>query len=110
MTNTSNKNRGRGKRFEKQVARMVNGDRIGIFGGTDVRTDGYSIECKTRVKSTVHNFMAQAERNCIAGTTPVVIVHLKGARFESDVVCMRMRDYKKLNKDIEWNGGHDETE
>jgi hypothetical protein len=48
-------------------------------------------------------FMAQAIRNCPQGKTPLVIVHVTGARHNGDLVMMRLRDwqdwYGTLNND-----------
>jgi len=99
---TVNGNRGRGKRFEKQVAKSMGGERIGIFGGTDIHVrDGqgnskFSIEAKTRMKFSGQVFMDQAIRNALPDSIPIVIVHINGKYHKNDLVILRMQDWQML--------------
>ena len=88
-------NRNRGKTTERDIAKRLGGKRVGIFGGEDITGVGdWSIEVKNRVKSTVHNFMRQAVRNCPAGKVPLVIVHEHQGNHGDDLVCIKLRDWE----------------
>ena len=92
------KNRNRGKKTESAIAKHLGGKRLGILGDDDVQAGPFSIEVKDRVKFIGRSFMAQAERNCPAGRTPLVIVHETGSRHSNDLVMMRMSDW------LDWHG------
>ncbi|QWV97466.1 hypothetical protein KP005_19360 [Geomonas nitrogeniifigens] len=96
MTAIVKRNRQRGKENEKALAKMMKGDRKGLFGGEDISAGPWSIEAKSRVKSTVHTFMEQAKRNCPKGKMPMVIVHLHSSRRENDLVCVRLSDWRAV--------------
>lgn len=106
MNTTTNKNRHRGKTFEKHIAKLTGGDRVGIFGGTDVVCESngisgekWSIECKTRKSFTGKSFMDQSVRNSPFEYTPLVIVHVVGQRHDNDLVMIRMKDWRKVCND-----------
>jgi hypothetical protein len=88
------KNRNRGKATEKAIAGRLNGKRVGTLGGQDVVAGAFSIEVKDRAAFAGARFMAQAVRNCPEEKTPLVIVHVTGARHDGDLVMMRMSDWQ----------------
>jgi len=92
------KNRQRGKRTEKAIAKLTGGKRLGLFGGEDVSAGPFSIECKDRLKFSGSHFMAQAINNCPAGKIPLVVVHVTGSRHNDDLVMLRMSDW------LDWFG------
>lgn len=99
MAATHEKNRQRGKRFEKHTAKEFSGDRVGIFGGADVLTGVFAIECKDRKRFTGKSFMEQAIANAPSGKIPIVIVHVTGDRHENDMIMIRMKDWKTVVKE-----------
>lgn len=92
------RNRNRGKRTEKAIAKITGGKRLGILGRDDVQAGAFSIEVKDRVSFVGATFMQQAIRNCPEGKTPLVIVHQTGSRHTDDIVLMRLADW------IDWHG------
>ncbi|BCG46830.1 hypothetical protein GEOBRER4_n1644 [Citrifermentans bremense] len=93
---TAKRNRQRGKENEKVLAKIMNGDRKGLLGGEDISAGPWSIEAKSRVKSTAHTFMSQAVRNCPNGKAPMVIIHLHNSRRDNDLVCVRLSDWREM--------------
>ena len=90
------RNRNRGKRNEKALAKILGGKRVGLFGGQDVEHDTYSFELKERVSFAGNGFMKQCERNCPADKIPVVIVHVHQTSHNRDLVMMRLSDWVKI--------------
>ena len=91
------KNRDRGKRAEREVAKMVGGRRVGTMCGEDIFSmDGkYSYEVKSRQTFVASNWWNQALKNA-KGKTPIVVVHVHGQRHNNDFVIMQMIDFQKL--------------
>jgi len=92
-----NKNRQRGKRTEKQIAKRLGGKRIGLLGKEDISHPVYSIEVKSRVTFAGKKILEQAERNCEKGKTPIAIVHIHGEPFSKAIVMQRMSDFEAHN-------------
>jgi hypothetical protein len=101
------RNRQRGKATEKAIAKRIGGKRVGIFGGEDIDAGPFSVEVKDRSVFVGGSFMAQAVRNCPQGKTPLVIVHVTGARHDGDLVIMRMRDWEEWFGDLTKGEGQD---
>lgn len=95
--NDSRKNRTRGKRAERHVAKTLNGKRVGTLGGEDVSHDLLSVEVKSRQRFVGETFMSQAKANCPDGKIPAVVVHIHGKRHADDLVILRMVDFKELH-------------
>jgi hypothetical protein len=94
----------RGKRHEKQVAKDWSGVRhLGVTGEgrEDVEHSYFSIECKSREKSTAHNWMEQAERNAPTDKVPVVIVKRINGRPDDNIVCIRQSQFFRILKTTE---------
>lgn len=95
-----NKNRQRGKRTEKEIAKRMGGKRVGILGKSDVEIEQsfknhplYSIEVKSRLKAACISWMEQAIRNCQQGKTPIVRLHIKGKKYNDDIIMLRVTDF-----------------
>lgn len=91
---TTKNNRHHGKAVEKRVAKDMKGRRAGIFGGEDVEHPLFSIEVKSRERCVAANFMEQAVRNCPAGKTPLVRIHIKSKLYNNDLIVMRLQDFE----------------
>lgn len=100
----SNKNRRRGKDYERWLAQDLGGLRIGILGYEDVilRTgwSAWSIECKEtqRLPAIIRKGMAQAIANAKRnGNRPLLCIHEHSGRHEDDAVVLVMtyRDAKE---------------
>jgi hypothetical protein len=91
-----NKNRQRGKRTEKIVAKRLGGKRVGILGKEDVSHPIFSIECKSVSRFVGEKWFMQAIRNCEQGKIPAVVVHLVGQHYKNDYVIIRMKDFEDL--------------
>ncbi len=89
------KNRNRGKKTEAAIAK-----RLGILGNDDVQAGAFSIEVKDRVKFVGTGFMEQAVRNCPKDKTPLVVVHVTGARHDGDLVMMRLSDWQDRHRQL----------
>lgn len=98
------KNRQRGKRTEKAIAKRIGGKRIGILGKSDVEHACFSFEVKSRKKFVAEKWMLQAERNCEEGKTPAVIVHILRLQHKNDLVIIRLKDFEDFLGKIKMGG------
>jgi hypothetical protein len=89
-------NRNRGKRNEKKIAKLLNGERVGLFGGQDIKTELLSIEAKSRVSFVGRKWMEQCIRNCPEGKVPVVVIHTHNSKHSDDLVIINIEEFKKL--------------
>lgn len=95
---TGNKNRKRGKRAERKVAKLLGGERIGLLGRDDVRAGRFSIEVKSRKAFMPLKWIDQADRNCKKGV-PIVIVHVTGKKHSEDIVLMKFSVFKEVTRE-----------
>lgn len=95
------KNRRRGKRVQRNLAKKLGGENLGILGGFDIRLPLFSIEVKSRKRFLGEKFMEQAERNCEKSKTPLVIVHKTNSKYEEDLVIIRLKHFKELSSSEE---------
>ena len=102
---STNANRKRGKQNEREIAKRLQGQRVGIFGGEDISHPLFSIECKSRKRFVAEAWMQQAERNTPSEKTPLLIVHITNARRSRDMVMMRMSDFEDFLGRIMKRGG-----
>ena len=91
-----NKNRQRGKRTEKAIAKRLGGRRVGVLGKSDVEHKLFSFECKSRLKFVGEKWFMQAVRNCEQDKIPAVIVHITGQHHSNDYVIFKLRDFEDL--------------
>lgn len=94
------KNRDRGKRAERDVAKRVCGKRLGVLCGEDVQHPLFSFEVKSRQTFVASNWMAQAKKNCPSGKFPAVVVHVHGKRHNDDMVILQMCDFENWANSI----------
>ena len=94
----STKNRNRGKRHERNIAKLLDGRRLGVLGQHDVETADYSIECKSREKlpKWFVDFWEQAVRNCEPDKKPLLILHKLGQKYLDDWVVIKMSDFLEV--------------
>ena len=92
------RNRQRGKEVEKAIAKIFNGDRMGLFGGEDVKHPKFSIEVKSRLKFVAKKWMAQANRNNKNNKIPIVVVHEKNTHHENDLVIINIQDFLRIEE------------
>jgi len=90
------KNRKKGKRTEKAIAKRLDGIRIGILGGEDVLTDQFTIEVKTRKKFVALSWYQQAVKNAKKNKIPLLIVHISNKHHDNDLVILSLKDFEKL--------------
>jgi len=86
------RNRQRGKEHQKRIAELFKGLNLGTLGGVDVLADKFAIECKSRVKSVIESWFAQAEKYTPKDKLPLLVVHIKGKRYENDYAVLRIKD------------------
>lgn len=98
MATQQSRNRKRGKKAEKAVAKMLGGKRMGLFGKEDVEHQHFSIEVKSRVSFVGKGWMQQAVRNNPKPDEkiPLVVIHTKNCDHETDLVMMRIADFKAM--------------
>jgi hypothetical protein len=89
-------NRNRGKNFERSVAKLLGGKRMGIMGKVDVEHPLFSIECKSRKSFVACEWMDQAKRNCSDTKSPMLVVHVRGKRHNADLVILTLQDFKNI--------------
>jgi len=90
----TNKNRQRGKRTERAIAKRLGGKRVGILGKSDVEHELFSFEVKSRLKFVGEKWFIQAVRNCEEGKIPAVIVHVTGQHHKNDYVIIKLKDFE----------------
>jgi len=97
-----NKNRQRGKRTEKAIAKRLNAKRVGILGKEDVSHPIFSIECKSVSRFVGEKWFLQAIRNCEKDKIPAVIVHVTGQHHKNDYVIIKLKDFEDLLGRVKW--------
>jgi len=99
------KNRRRGKANQKAVAKMFEGKDVGVLGESDIITEKFCIEAKSRKKFVGEGWYWQAEeytkKDPLAkGKIPIVVVHITGRRHENDFVIIKAKDFLELLKEV----------
>lgn len=93
------RNRKSGRRNEKKLAAFLGLDRVGVFGGEDLKHTTFSIEAKSREKFVANKWMEQSEKNTKSkNKIPIVIVHTKGNSRENDLVLIKLEHFKNVLK------------
>lgn len=87
------RNRQRGKELEKEIANIMGGKRMGLFGGEDIYHPKYSIECKSRKAFIGKKWFKQCEKNNTDNKIPLVIVKVAHDKFEDSLVLMKLSDF-----------------
>lgn len=92
------KNRARGKAHQKKVAEKVNGLNLGTLGGTDVLSDLFLIEAKSREKFVGTGWYEQAEKHKkqFPSKMPLVVIHINKKSYDSDMVMLKLTDFLGL--------------
>lgn len=90
-------NRQRGKNTERKLAKLLNAKRVGIMGGEDCEHPIFSFEIKSRKSFVAVNWLEQAKRNSKEGKIPVVVVHIRGKRYNQDYVILSLKDWIDLH-------------
>ena len=98
----ANKNRQRGKRIERAIAKRVGGKRIGILGKSDVEHPLFSFEIKSRMRFVGDKWFLQAVRNCEKDKIPAVIVHITRQHHKNDYVILKLKDFEDLLGRVKW--------
>ncbi|MGE4412121.1 MAG: hypothetical protein AB7E45_00305 [Candidatus Caldatribacteriota bacterium] len=95
-------NRQRGKRHQKEVAKLFGGIDVGIKGGEDVFHSKFSIECKSVLKFVVDKWYQQASNNNPDKDKRknMVVVHLKNKSYLDDYVILKAKDFIELFNEI----------
>jgi hypothetical protein len=98
------------KATERMIAQILGGERVPITGRQrgdvpDIKHSWLSLEVKHReaIPGWIIEGMEQAEAASKNGMLPALVIHQKGDRHTSDLICVRMGDF------VEWFGGFDAT-
>lgn len=94
----TSKEKAKGHTYERFVASLLGGRRLGTMGKEDVLHDVWCPECKSYKRFAVEKFMEQAESHCTDGRIPVVFMHVTGKSHENDMVLFRLKDVKDYLK------------
>ena len=96
------------KRTERKVASKLGGERIPITGrargsAPDVATSWACVEVKHRkaLPQWLLEAVAQACASAQDDQLPVVVLHGSGMRHDSDLVVMRLRDFRAWYGELE---------
>ena len=87
------RNRRRGKKTEKEVAKIMGGKAIGALSGEDIFHPLVSIEVKDRKAFVGKKWLEQAERNSPYNKPGMVYIHLTGERHINDMVLLYAKDF-----------------
>lgn len=98
------RNRRRGKRAQKHVARLLSGLDIGILGKADVLSEHFIVEVKHRKKFIGETFLQEAEdykksyekESKFKNKIPIAIVHIYKKQYKDSIVCIRLKDLISL--------------
>lgn len=90
----------RGKNFEKSIAKILSGIRIGYAKNVDVITDKFAIECKTTKRKLPYNKIfslleKKIEINRI-DKIPLIIFKEKNKKSYDSFVVLKLKDFKKI--------------
>ncbi|NIW52515.1 MAG: hypothetical protein GWN17_09900 [Candidatus Korarchaeota archaeon] len=96
----SSKSRSRGKRNEKETAKLLKARRLGTLGAVDVLGE-YAVECKSSEDKYIPKWFkkmwAQAVRHAEKEKKPPVVqLHKHGQRRANDWIILRLKDFVKL--------------
>ena len=93
----SQKNRNRGKRHERAIAKRLSGTRTGVLGGEDILHNSYSCECKSRQKipKWFASMWEQTMKNCGENKIPLLIIHALHSKHDDDFVVIRLKDFEE---------------
>jgi len=103
MTTLQKRNRDRGKRHERAIAKLLGGKRVGVLGNHDVE-DGegrFSVECKSAEKypKWFEHKIKQTINNCQTGKFPLLVIHKLGQKYLDDWVIIKMEDFLEVLKE-----------
>lgn len=88
------------KNAERQIAKLLGGERTGHFGGEDVKSEWLSVEVKSRKKlpQWLVSAMEQSEGHAANGKLPIVVLHQNGELYTDALVICRLGDF------VDWFG------
>lgn len=91
------RNRNRGKQHEREVAKRLGGERLGLRGGVDVDAGRWAVECKSTssMPAYMRKYYDQAVRHAKPHQVPIVVIHEKNKGYDHDFVVIRMDDWIK---------------
>ena len=96
------RNRKAGRRLENFLNDMMGMIRQGAYSAQDGCDDHFSVEIKGRKTYAGNKFMDQAVKNCPKGKIPIYVAHTWNFPYEKAHVCIRLSDWLKLMKCIDW--------
>jgi len=97
-----NKNRRRGKDFERFIAADLGGRRTGILGHEDVIIPLCNTECLAECKERkklpkfITDCLSQAKRNCPDDKLSAIFLHELNQSHVNDIVIMKYSDWKRI--------------
>ena len=89
----------RGYRHEADMAKRLNGQRVGLTGKATIDVDAgwLAIECKERqtLPAWIQTAMSKARAKASDDQLAVVILHELGKRHDNDLVVLRLCDFEE---------------
>ena len=94
--------RQRGNAHERAVASRLGTTRTGQYGGVDVPTEAFAVECKERqaIPLWLHDAVDQAIKHARPGQLPLVWLHQLGKRHDNDYVVIRAKEFQEWFGDV----------
>ncbi|MEM1672149.1 MAG: hypothetical protein QXT86_08875 [Archaeoglobaceae archaeon] len=100
-------NRKRGKRAQKEIAKLLEGLDIGILGKADILTELFIVEVKHRKTFIGESFLQEAENyqkeHKLFNKIPIAVIHTFRKKYEDSIVCIRLKDFLSLLKENKSN-------
>lgn len=90
------KNRRRGRRVEKQIAKKLETIPIGIFGKHDLETKKFIIEVKSRLRYSFEKFFNQLHKNNKNNKIEILILHKKHGKIDNSFVVLKFKDFQDI--------------
>ena len=92
---TAKRNRQRHREFSREIVRRLGGRYVGGIEGQDIECGPFSIEIKTVARFIGETALAQAEKNCPEGKSPIAIIHQTRKRISKAIVLMRLDEFEE---------------
>ncbi len=89
----------RGYRHEADIAKRLNGTRVGCTGKATIDVDAgwLAVECKERkeLPAWIQDALGKANAKAQEGQLAIVVLHQLGQRHDNDLVVIRLADFEE---------------
>lgn len=91
-----NRNKRQGRHVEREIAKCIDGNALGVLGGEDIKHPYFSVEVKSRAKLAIHPWFEQCLKNNKGSKIPLLICHQTGRRYMDSYCVLTLRDLKRV--------------